>query len=124
MSRPILAAAHVHPAIADLVGLPQKGTLAEVQAAIAAHDVVIVGMALNPHPGEARRALEKAGVPFHSLSYGGYLSRWRDRLALKMWSGWPTFPMIFVKGQLVGGASDLVGLIEKGELKTLLAAPR
>ncbi len=122
MPRTVLAADRLHPAIADKVGLPQKSTLAEVQAAIAAHDVVVVGMAMNPHPGQARRALVKAGVAFHDLSYGSYLSGWRDRLALKMWSGWPTFPMVFVKGQLVGGASDLIALIDKGELKALLTA--
>ena len=40
----------------------------------------------------------------------------RRRLALKMWTGWPTFPMVFVKGVLIGGASDLAKLIESGEL--------
>jgi len=40
-----------------------------------------------------------------------------------MWAGWPTFPMVFVKGVLVGGASDLEKLIESGELKEMLTAP-
>jgi glutaredoxin-related protein len=38
-----------------------------------------------------------------------------------MWTGWPTFPMIFVKGTLVGGAEDVIKLINSGELKKLLA---
>jgi monothiol glutaredoxin len=37
-----------------------------------------------------------------------------------MWTGWPTFPMVFVKGTLVGGASELQALIDKGELKGML----
>jgi monothiol glutaredoxin len=45
---------------------------------------------------------------------------WRPRSALKMWTGWPTFPMVFVKGVLVGGASELQALIDSGELKTML----
>jgi glutaredoxin-related protein len=36
--------------------------------------------------------------------------------ALKRWTGWPTIPMVFVKGVLIGGASDLAKLIESGEL--------
>jgi glutaredoxin-related protein len=40
---------------------------------------------------------------------------------LKMWTGWPTFPMVFVKGVLVGGATDVQALISSGELKKLLA---
>ena len=35
-----------------------------------------------------------------------------------MWTGWPTLPMVFVKGVLVGGAEDLKRLVESGELKS------
>jgi glutaredoxin-related protein len=38
-----------------------------------------------------------------------------------MWTGWPTFPMIFVKGILIGGASDVQVLIRNGDLKRMLA---
>ena len=37
-----------------------------------------------------------------------------------MWSGWPTLPMVFVKGQLVGGADELQALIASGVLKRRL----
>ena len=60
-------------------------------------------------------------MPHQYLEYGSYLSRWRERLALKMWAGWPTLPMVFVKGVLIGGADDLAKLIASGELKRLLA---
>jgi glutaredoxin-related protein len=78
-------------------------------------------MAQNPFPRKALKALDAAGVRYHYLSYGSYLSDWRRRLALKMWSGWPTFPMVFVKGTLIGGADDLDKLIASGELQGLLA---
>jgi glutaredoxin-related protein len=38
-----------------------------------------------------------------------------------MWTGWPTFPMVFVKGILVGGASETKVLLESGELQRMLA---
>jgi glutaredoxin-related protein len=38
-----------------------------------------------------------------------------------MWTGWPTMPMVFVRGQLVGGCDDLQRLIDSGELSRLLA---
>ena len=41
-----------------------------------------------------------------------------------MWTGWPTFPMVFVNGILIGGAGDLTPLIQSGELATLLAAKK
>ena len=68
----------------------------------------------------ARKALEAAGVPFQYLEYGSYFRAWRRRTALKMWTGWPTFPMVFVKGVLVGGADEIGRLIESGELKRAL----
>jgi monothiol glutaredoxin len=37
-----------------------------------------------------------------------------------MWTGWPTFPMIFVKGELIGGFQDLERLIVSGELQSSL----
>jgi glutaredoxin-related protein len=37
-----------------------------------------------------------------------------------MWTGWPTFPMVFVKGSLVGGTSELERLVTGGELKRTL----
>ena len=37
-----------------------------------------------------------------------------------MWTGWPSFPMVFVKGMLVGGAADLQTLISSGELQKML----
>ena len=37
-----------------------------------------------------------------------------------MWSGWPTFPMVFVKGTLIGGADQLEKMVSGGELKRTL----
>ncbi|MEY2953470.1 MAG: hypothetical protein RLZZ401_1557 [Pseudomonadota bacterium] len=120
MPRPILTETHIHPAVRDKINDWQQAIVQEVQAAVAAHPVVVVGMRMNPFPRKARAALDAAGVAHHYLEYGNYLSHWRQRNALKLWTGWPTFPMVFVKGTLVGGATDLQKLIASGELKTLL----
>jgi monothiol glutaredoxin len=121
MPRALLDESNIHPAIRTFVAGSQLAIVAEVQAAIAAYPVVVVGMGLNPMPKKARKALDAAGVDHYDLNYGNYLSEWRKRNALKMWTGWPTFPMVFVKGTLVGGADDVIKLINSGELKKLLA---
>lgn len=121
MARPILDESHIHPAIRDTVANSRQQLVQEVQAAVAAHPVVVVGMAMNPMPRKARKLLDAAGVAYHYLEYGSYFNTWRDRNALKMWTGWPTFPMVFVKGTLVGGADDVQKLLASGELKKLLA---
>lgn len=121
MSRAILDESRLHPAIRERVASHHADIVREVQEAIAANDVVVVGMRFNPFPKRARAALARAGIAHRYLEYGGYLSDWRRRNALKMWTGWPTFPMIFVKGVLVGGAQELERLIASGELQRLLA---
>jgi glutaredoxin-related protein len=122
MTRNVLDEAHIHPAIRKTIANSHADIIREVQAAIAANDVVVVGMRQNPHPRRARKALDAAGVPYKYVEYGSYLDGWRRRNALKMWTGWPTFPMVFVKGVLIGGADDLVRLIDGGELKKMMAA--
>jgi glutaredoxin-related protein len=121
MPRAVLEEDRLHPAIRERVASHHAEIVREVQAAAAQHAVLVVGMGINPFPRRARRLLEEAGIAHHYLGYGSYFSDWRRRTALKMWTGWPTFPMIFVKGRLVGGASDLKKLIESGELKRMLA---
>jgi glutaredoxin-related protein len=121
MPRSVLDESRIHPAVRERVASHHATLVQEVQAAIQQHAVVVVGMAQNPYPRKARKALDAAGVPYRYLSYGSYFSDWRRRNALKMWTGWPSFPMIFVKGTLVGGADDLARLIDSGELRRLLA---
>ena len=118
--RPILEESRIHPAVRDKVATNRVDIVREVEAAIAANAVVVVGMRQNPAPRRARRVLDAAGIAYKYLEYGSYLSEWRRRNALKMWTGWPTFPMVFVKGALIGGADDLEKLIASGELAQLI----
>ena len=96
--------------------------VAEVANAVATNPVVVVGMAVNPAVGKARKALDEAGIPHVYLGYGGYMSMWKQWLAIKLWSGWPTYPQVFVKGRLVGGNDDLRAGLADGSVKALLAA--
>jgi glutaredoxin-related protein len=120
MPRTVLDEARLHPAIRERVVNANADIVHNVQAAAGSNPVLVVGMAGNPFVRRARKALDAAQVPYQYLEYGSYFSEWRRRNALKMWSGWPTFPMVFVKGSLVGGAQELDGLIASGELKRTL----
>jgi glutaredoxin-related protein len=116
----VLSDDRIHPAIADRIAGHHRDLIDEVERAIADSDVVVIGMKTNPHPRRAGAALKKAGIPYEYLEYGSYVGPWRRRNALKMWSGWPTFPMVFVKGTLIGGANETIALIESGELQRML----
>jgi monothiol glutaredoxin len=111
MPRRILDESRIHPAIRERIATLNAAIVDEVQAATGAHPVVVVGMAQNPFVRKARRVLDAAAVRFHYLGYGSYFGDWRRRNALKMWTGWPTFPMVFVKGTLIGGADELARLL-------------
>src|SRR2546425_6939933 len=114
MARSILPEDKIHPAAREKVASHGADIVKEVQAAVAANDIVVVGMRQNPFPKKARKLLDDAGLAYKYLEYGSYLGLWRRRLALKMWTGWPTIPMVFVKGVLIGGASDLAKLLQGG----------
>jgi monothiol glutaredoxin len=120
MPRHVLDESQIHPAVRERVAGHQRAIVEEVRAAVQAHPVVVVGMRGNPFPRRARKLLEGTGIAHHYLEYGSYFSDWRRRNALKMWTGWPTFPLVFVKGQFVGGADDLKRLHDSGELARLL----
>jgi glutaredoxin-related protein len=117
MPRPILPEERIHPAVREKIASWRSDVVAEVQAAVAANEIVVVGMRMNPFPKKARKLLDAAGLAYKYLEYGSYLGQYRRRLPLKLWTGWPTFPMVFVKGVLVGGAEDLEKLLRSGELK-------
>ena len=121
MPRKVLDESRIHPAAREHVAANHADIVREVEAAVSANPVVIVGMALNPVVRGARKALDDAKIAYKYLEYGGYFSEWRRRNALKMWTGWPTFPMVFVKGVLIGGGSDLAKLLESGELERMMA---
>ena len=120
MPRTILEEARLHPAIRELVANLNADIVHNVQAAATSNAVLVVGMGGNPHVRRARKALDASGIAYQYLGFGSYLGGWRRRNALKMWTGWPTFPMVFVKGILIGGADELEQLVGGGELKRTL----
>lgn len=127
MSRPTLSPDRVSPDAARAQALFHRDLVDQVAAAVDAHPVVVVGMGWNPHVRWARQALDEAGIAHHDIDHGNYLTGWKARLAVKLWSGWPTFPQVFVRGVLVGGNRDVRKALEDGSLQASLgsgAAPK
>ena len=68
--------------------------------------------------GQTVAALKAIGKPF------AYVNIFEDpeiREGLKQYSNWPTFPQLYVKGELIGGCDIIVEMFESGELQNLLA---
>ncbi len=63
-------------------------------------------------------ALRAVGKPFHAVNI------FEDpelRDALKRYSNWPTYPQLYVKGELIGGCDIALQMYQSGELQELLA---
>lgn len=116
MSRPILSHDKVTSEATKFSTEFHASTVQEVASAIDTNKIVVVGMANNPFVNKACKALKGASKDFKYLEYGNYFSSWKPRLAIKMWSGWPTFPQVFVDGKLVGGFKELQAKLEKKEI--------
>ena len=116
--RNILATENVESTAKEAIDSFHSETVKEVEAAVKANRIVLVGMGQNPIVKRARKNLDAAGVTYKYLEYGNYLSMWKPRLAVKLWSGWPTFPQVFVDSKLVGGNKELEEYIKSGKIKS------
>lgn len=116
MERPTLSNDRVADPVKQQVAAFHRDVVDEVAAAVSRHPVVVVGMRQNPVVKKARKILREQGVAHEYLEYGSYLSEWKRRLAIKLWAGFPTFPMVFIDGTLVGGARELEELRRAGKL--------
>jgi len=66
---------------------------------------------------KASQALMACGKRF---AYVDVLSNPEIRQNLPVYANWPTFPQLWVNGELVGGCDIIMDMSEKGELKTLV----
>ncbi len=67
--------------------------------------------------GQTVAALKAIGRPF---SYVNIFDDPEIREGLKAYSNWPTFPQLYVDGELVGGCDIIVEMYHSGELQKLL----
>jgi monothiol glutaredoxin len=61
--------------------------------------------------------LRQAGMKFHAVNIFEDLEL-RDEL--KRYSNWPTYPQLYVKGELIGGCDIAMQMAQSGELKQLI----
>jgi len=67
---------------------------------------------------KASQLLSACGAKFSSYDV---LSDSELRQGLKEYSHWPTFPQLYINGELVGGCDIMTELYQKGELQKLVA---
>lgn len=63
------------------------------------------------------QALNECGAEF---AYVDVLAEPEVRENLHRYADWPTFPQLYIKGELVGGCDIVMQMYESGDLKTLV----
>ncbi len=89
---------------------------------IKSHPVLIYmkGNPNQPQCGFSARATQILMSCGQKFAYVDILSNPDIRANLPAVSEWPTFPQLFVDGELVGGCDIMTEMFESGELKQLL----
>lgn len=93
-----------------------------IQALVSEHPIVLFmkGTPQFPMCGFSSRAVEvlkACNARFHSVNV---LADPEVRAQLPRYSNWPTFPQLFINGELIGGCDITVELHEQGELKQMV----
>lgn len=73
-----------------------------------------------PQCGFSARTVQALMACGERFAYVDVLSNPEIRAGLPAYANWPTFPQLWVKGELVGGCDIVTEMHEKGELKELL----
>jgi monothiol glutaredoxin len=74
-----------------------------------------------PQCGFSAKVVQILGVCEAKYASVDILADTELREALKSYSSWPTYPQLYIKGELVGGCDIVTDLYEKGELAEMIA---
>jgi len=97
-------------------------TIKKIQAQLASSDVFLYMKGDPDHPqcGFSARAvqiLDACGCAYDTVDV---LSNPDIRQVLPKYSSWPTFPQLYIKGELIGGSDIMAELFEQGDLQKML----
>ena len=74
----------------------------------------------QPQCGFSARTVQALMQCGERFAYVDILSNPEIRTNLPQYANWPTFPQLWVDGELVGGCDIVTDMAEKGELQTLI----
>ncbi len=99
-------------------------TLDTIKQQIADNSIMLYmkGTPEQPHCGFSARAvryLDQCGKPYATVDV---LSNPDIRAELPKYANWPTFPQLYIKGELIGGSDIIAELFESGELQQMIDA--
>jgi len=99
------------------------GVIEKIKDQISSNEIILYmkGSPEMPQCGFSARAvqvLDACGKPYATVDV---LSNPDIRKELPAYANWPTFPQLYVKGELIGGSDIIADLYEQGELQKLIS---
>ncbi len=97
-------------------------TQERIKNVIENNDIIIFmkGSPEAPQCGFSKRTSEALKACNADFTYIDVLAEPEIRSDLPQYSNWPTFPQLFVKGELIGGCDIVMDLFQKGELQVMI----
>ena len=99
-------------------------TLDKIKQQISENAILLYmkGSPTMPQCGFSQRAAQCLLACGQKFAYVDILQNPEIRATLPQYANWPTFPQLYIDGELVGGSDIIIEMYESGELKTLLDA--
>lgn len=97
-------------------------TIDKIKQQIADNAILLYmkGTPKMPQCGFSARAVQCIDACGVNFAYVDILVNPDIRQALPQYADWPTFPQLYVKGELIGGSDIIAELYQQGELEALL----
>jgi monothiol glutaredoxin len=106
------------------IEVDKMDVLDTIKQQLSENDVILYmkGSPSAPQCGFSQRASQALMACGQRFAYVDILSNPEIRTELPKFANWPTFPQLWVKGELIGGCDIITEMNEKGELKPLIDA--
>ena len=102
--------------------MAQEDTIESIKQQIAENPILLYmkGSPNQPQCGFSARASQALMACGERFAYVDILQNPEIRATLPVYANWPTFPQLYVKGELIGGCDIMIEMYHSGELQKLL----
>lgn len=109
--------------------MTQEQVIETIKQQIAENPILLYmkGSPNQPQCGFSARAVQALMACGERFAYVDILSNPEIRATLPTFANWPTFPQLWIKGELIGGSDIIAEMFQNGELQPLIkdaAAPQ
>lgn len=97
-------------------------TVEQIKQQIAQHSILLYmkGSPDMPRCGFSARAVQALEAVGAEFAYVDVLSHPDIRQQLPLVANWPTFPQLYIKGELIGGSDIIIEMQQSGELAQMI----